>query len=90
MMLLISVNFLILILGAFCFIPRFAGTIINSCMSCCHTAAIAVALAKAFNPSGARCGWNTSPAEYEGELIFKEGGFTYSDEYSMLFYFTII
>jgi len=78
-----SLNYIVMALGGFYFLPRLIGTFCNCCLGCCHLVAFIMALAVRFNPKGAYCAANVAAIQYEGDRKFNDS-WTFKKDASLL------
>jgi len=83
MLILMSLNFITMTIGAFWYYPRLIGTFCNCCCGCCHFAAFTVALAYRTNPLGAYCSANVAGIQYEGNGKYNDS-WTYKKDGGVL------
>ena len=77
MMLIQAVNYLILMVGACFFYPRFVGAVCNCLLSCIHLIAVIAGFIYSGNTLGIYCSYNIAPVDYEGKYRFNSDGATY-------------
>lgn len=83
------INYIVLLLGVFFWLPRLIGTICNCCMCCFNGIVIILSFVIISLPSGRACNFNLAPVNYEGDGKWDTSR-TYSDEYKIIIAITII
>ena len=91
---LVSCNFILLAVGGFCFWPRLIGTYINLGLAIFNFAAAITAIVSNTKPKSVLCSYNKAFNTFKGDGVpggeWADSGFTYEDDYLLIWFIAVM